>query len=320
MPKQEIDGLELFDLALSIVGVILNEGDQQIGELADRFDVSEKVIRKAVHAITDSEDLSEYATHFHGDIDELEDGWVTFRRENTQLQGPPVLSRRQVSSIAIGLDYLASLPQFQGNQHLVSLREQLQVTQSASVTQVAPSRISNLLEQIHKAIDSSVSIESEYRNQKGEQSKRLIDPLLIEVRGQKHYLRGWCHSNLEVRSFRLDRMQSVELTDKGISDSSKSARIPEEIFGDRTEEQVVTISAEPEAVEIFWNFPIVAEPKISAGKYVGKIRVGGLDGLPRHIVRYGGMVEVLEPKEARARVLEFAQASMQDSPKVRDED
>ena len=59
MPKQEIDGSELFDISLSIVGVILNEGDQTLKELADRFDVSEKVIKKAVHAITDSEDLKE---------------------------------------------------------------------------------------------------------------------------------------------------------------------------------------------------------------------------------------------------------------------
>ena len=49
MPKQEIDGSELFDISLSIVGVILNEGDQTLKELAERFDVSEKVIKKAAY-------------------------------------------------------------------------------------------------------------------------------------------------------------------------------------------------------------------------------------------------------------------------------
>ena len=58
MPKQEIDAVELFDLALSIVGLVLTEGDQKVSELASRFDVSEKVVLKAVRAITDSEDLT----------------------------------------------------------------------------------------------------------------------------------------------------------------------------------------------------------------------------------------------------------------------
>lgn len=106
MPKQEIDGSELFDISLSIVGVILNEGDQTLKELAERFDVSEKVIKKAVHAITDSEDLKECATHFHIITDDEDEGWISFRRENTNLQGPPRLSKRQLTSIASGLTTL----------------------------------------------------------------------------------------------------------------------------------------------------------------------------------------------------------------------
>ena len=82
MPKQEIDAAELFDLALSIVGLVLAEGDQRVSDLAARFDVSEKVIMKAVRAITDSEDLTKCVTHFHLNFEELEDGWVSFAREH----------------------------------------------------------------------------------------------------------------------------------------------------------------------------------------------------------------------------------------------
>ncbi len=320
MPKQEIDGSELFDISLSIVGVILNEGDQTLKELAERFDVSEKVIKKAVHAITDSEDLRECATHFHEITDEDDEGWVSFRRENTNLQGPPRLSKRQLTSIAIGLDYLASLDQFKGNQHLADLRLKLQSSDVVAVTSSAGTRVSELLEQIHTAIDKSVTIDCEYRNQRGEVSSRKIDPLLVELRGRKHYLRGWCHINEEVRSFRLDRIQKIFVTDSAIPNSSKQAVIPEEVFGNRIEEQVITLSAEPEASEIFWNFPVAEEPAIKNGKYIGKIRVGGLNGLPRHIVRYGGMVEVLEPQEARRLVVEFAKTALGETNSPKDED
>lgn len=165
-----------------------------------------------------------------------------------------------------------------------------------------------------------MTIECEYRNQRGEITNRRIDPLLVELRGRKHYLRGWCHINQEVRSFRLDRIQKIAITDSTIPESSKQAAIPEEVFGSKVEEQVVTLAAEPEASEIFWNFPLAEEPVQKGGKYVGKIRVGGLEGLPRHIVRYGGMVEVIEPKQARQLVVEFAKTALGESNSPKDED
>jgi len=319
MPKQEIDAAELFDLSLSIVGLVMADGDQKVSDLALRFDVSEKVILKAVRAITDSEDLTKCVTHFHLNFEELEDGWVSFAKGSTNLDGPPALSKRQLSSIAIGLDYLASLPQFSSNGALHALRQALKNAGPVPVTSIASNRLSEILQQIHKAIDAGKAINCEYRNQKGEQANRRIDPLLIELRGKKHYLRGWCHVNQAVRSFRLDRIQNITITDDQISKQAKSATIPEEVFGGSVDEQEIKIAAEPEAAEIFWNFPVSGEPTLESGRWVGKIRVGSLTGLPRHIVRFGGMVEVLEPKSARAMVRDFALQTL-NRPEVQDEE
>lgn len=319
MPKQEIDAAELFDLALSIVGLVLADGDQKVSDLASRFDVSEKVILKAVRAITDSEDLTKCVTHFHLNFEELEDGWVSFAKGSTNLVGPPTLSKRQLSSIAIGLDYLASLPQFSSNGALHALRQALKNAGPVPVTSIASNRLTEILQQIHDAIDAGKAISCDYRNQKGEQANRRIDPLLIELRGKKHYLRGWCHINQAVRSFRLDRIQNITITDDQISNQAKSATIPEEVFGGSADEQEIKIAAEPEAAEIFWNFPVSSEPTLENGRWVGKIRVGSLVGLPRHIVRFGGMVEVLEPKTARAMVREFAMQTL-NRPEVQDEE
>ncbi|CAB4538116.1 MAG: WYL domain-containing protein [Actinobacteria bacterium] len=319
MPKQEIDASELYDLSLSIVGLVLSEGDQRVEELAQRFSVSEKVILKAVRAITDSEDLTKCVTHFHLNFDEFEDGWISFAKGSTNLEGPPVLSKRQLSSIAIGLDYLASIPQFASNPALAELRKMLKNSGPVPITTVAASRLSDLLEQLQSAISSEKTIICDYRNQKGEQSQRKIDPLLIELRGKKHYLRGWCHINQEVRSFRLDRMQAIQITDEPIAKQSQVAAIPDEVFGSNLDEKIVVLSAQPEATEIFWNFPGASEPVLEKGRWVGKIRVGSLAGLPRHIIRYGGMVEVLEPKEARTMVAALARQILADTD-PKDED
>ena len=108
MPKVELDGEEVFNLTMSVVGLVLKEGPMTIAELSEHFDVSQASIQKAVRAITNSEDLENYETHFYVDEEALEDGEVSFSRGQGRLTEPPILSRRQASAIAAGLDYLAS--------------------------------------------------------------------------------------------------------------------------------------------------------------------------------------------------------------------
>ena len=69
MPKQEIDGDGLFNLALAMVGLVLQEGGIAVRELAAHFGVSEKAILKAANAITNSEDLTSPLSHFYLDWD-----------------------------------------------------------------------------------------------------------------------------------------------------------------------------------------------------------------------------------------------------------
>ena len=321
MPKQEIDGSELFNLSLAILGLVLEEGDQSVAELAQRFGFSEKVIRKAVEAVYTSEDLSKCETHFYLNFDAYEEeSVVSFSSGNTNLAGPPTLSKRQLSSIAIGLDYLASLPHFQSNSELSTLRAAIQESAPMPVTKLESSRELEHLEILQQAIELRVSVQCDYRNQSGEQSQRNIDPLRIEFVGRRHYLRGYCHQRQEVRSFRLDRIREVELTDQAIAEHALEAAIPEEVFGEGLGETEVVIAAEPEATEIFWNFPTSGPQRAQDGRTVGKILVGNLSTLPRHIVRYGGMVEVLEPAEAREQVRLFAQRVLTPQGKLGDEE
>lgn len=307
MPKQELDGLELFDLALSIVGLVSSHGDRQVSELAEIFEVSERAILRAVRAISDSENLSSCETHFYLNYDELEDGWVSFSQGRSNLSGPPNLSRRQLSAIAMGLDYLASLPQFAANEDLEKLRGLL----SQGVTElgeIPDRRLISQVQQIQHALEVSKSLNFEYQNQLGERTQRQVDPLRLDFVGKRHYLRGYCLTTDAVKSFRLDRITSLEIADRAIAESSKTATVPEEVFGLANQEIRVMVAALPEAAEIFWNFPSTNEPKLKDGRLVGEIFIGNLSSLPRHIVRYGGMVEVIGPEPARKIVREFSSA------------
>ena len=320
MPKQELDGEELFNLALSIVGLVLRDGPHNTSELAEHFGYSEKTIKKAVLTIANSEDVGNFKTHFYLDDELLEEGEVDFSVAESNLTEPPVLSKRQATSLAAGLDYLASLPQFDQNKALAELREVIGGATSSVVSRASGSRELALLGQLQDALAAEVAVECEYVNQLGERAVRLIDPLRIDFIADKHYLRGFCHKNQEVRSFRLDRILKLELTDQPISDLARDAEIPEEVFGDGGSEISVKIAADPEAAEIFWNFPSYSNLTTKDGEIVGEILVGSLRALGRHITRYGGLVRVLEPAEAKAAVKAFAQAALAPSATPENED
>lgn len=320
MPKQELDGEELFNLALSIVGLVLRDGPHFTAELAEHFGYSEKTIKKAVLTIANSEDVGSFKTHFYLDDELLEEGEVDFSVADSNLTEPPTLSKRQATSLAAGLDYLASLPQFSENQALESLRAVIGGATSSVVSRLSGSRELTLLAQLQSALQEQVAIECEYVNQLGERAARTIDPLRIDFVLDKHYLRGFCHKNQAVRSFRLDRILRLDLTTQRISEEALAAEIPEEVFGDGAREITVKIAADPEAAEIFWNFPSYSNLTTRDGQIVGEIMVGSLRALGRHITRYGGLVRVLEPQEAKLAVKAFAAAALSPQQAPENED
>jgi proteasome accessory factor C len=320
MPKQEIDGEELFNLALSIVGLVLRDGPMLVSELSEHFGYSEKVIIKAAWAVANSEDLARYETHFYLDEELLDAGEISFSSAQGKLEVPPVLSKRQVSALATGLDYLAALPQFDSNPDLIGLRKILGSDSKLAITTFSAPRASSVLGLLQQALAGQFRVRCEYTNQLGERSSRDIDPLRIDFLGQRHYLRGWCLKNHAVRSFRLDRVFGLELMDIAIGPDALGASIPEDVFGDALDEQEVEISASLEAQEIFWNFPTTSQLVKVGDRQIGSIRVGNLAALGRHIARYGGQVLVLGPESAIEAVRLFAISALQAQDAPKDED
>lgn len=308
MPKVELDGEEVFNLTLSVVGLVLKEGVMSVEELSQHFDVSASSILKAVRAITNSEDLGNYETHFYVDQDALEEGDVSFSQGQARLSEPPVLSSRQVSAIAAGLDYLASLPQFAQSRDLEELRSAL----GGNITTTAPKSFAKTddLTLLRDALLAKTQLEIDYLNQVGERSSRVVDPLRIDFVGSRYYLRGYCHKNQGLRAFRVDRMASIQKLDSPISKEGQAVEIPEDVFEGGEDQHLVQIQSTKSASEIFWNFPLSKEPQEVEGGLIGEIRVGNLRALGRHVARYGGDVLVIGPAEARQAVVDYAESAL----------
>jgi predicted DNA-binding transcriptional regulator YafY len=60
------------------------------------------------------------------------------------------------------------------------------------------------------AAHSGLSVRMQYRAASGEDSRREFDPYGLAYRGRRWYVAGYCHLRGGLRSFRLDRVTSVE--------------------------------------------------------------------------------------------------------------
>jgi proteasome accessory factor C len=306
MPKVEANGEELFNLAISIVGLVLREAVVSKAELARHFGVSERSIERAVMAISLAEDGRRYASFFDLDWDAWEDGEVSLRPLG-ELRSPPPLSRAQSAALATAIEHFATLPEFAGNQALSELRTALQ---SVPVAQLQTTgAVDDMVAQLRTAVGLS-RIQLRYVNQLGEASEREVDPVRIDLVDNRHYLRAWCHQSQAARNFRIDRITAMTVTSVPLSVEAKALELADNLFEGEAGNHEVVIEATATGREIFWNFPVVQPPVRSGENYRGVIKIANLRALGRHVCRYGGSVRVLEPAEARAAVADFAKRAL----------
>ena len=76
--------------------------------------------------------------------------------------------------------------------------------------------------ELRKATRQEVAVEFSYCDAKGVGSERRVNPLGIVYMDQTTVLLAWCHLRRDFRVFRLDRMQSLEIT----TESFRPRRVP----------------------------------------------------------------------------------------------
>jgi predicted DNA-binding transcriptional regulator YafY len=67
---------------------------------------------------------------------------------------------------------------------------------------------------LSRAVNEHRRVYLRYRSWSGDESERLIDPYGLACRTDYWYMAGYCHLRQDLRTFRLDRVIKVELTDE----------------------------------------------------------------------------------------------------------
>lgn len=165
---------------------------------------------------------------------------------------------------------------------------------------------------VTEAISSRRSITAVYHNKRGESGERTLDPLLLESRDALWYLRAWCHTRQALRTFRVDYMESVELTTHPHADhSSIIDDISSDLFDPSPSDVVVTIECPARALPIIADYlPRGFSPPAGEDSVIVDIPFAHYGSLTQFVGAHPDLVRVVSPHSAREAVQSFAASAL----------
>ncbi|MBH0009403.1 YafY family protein [Salinibacterium sp. SWN1162] len=301
---------------LALVPYLMDRDRVSVAEAAQHFGVPEQQIRDAVRLIAVSGIPGETATYQAGDLfdiawDDFEDNDQIVLTHLVAIDDSPRFSAREASALIAGLQYLSSLPEHADREAIATLTSKLSRGASAAPTAVAveSSALDETLALIRESVAAGTQIEFDYRNSRGESERRRIDPLRVESVDADWYVRGWCHSREDVRTFRLDRISKPAITSEAITHTAGDVNLPETLFDTSDKDIEVSIELAPSAIGLLGDYVADDAPRVASGDRVRTtVRVPHFHGLKRLISGLPGVVTVVSPPEAREAVARWAQA------------
>lgn len=306
-------GKERYNFLLPLIGYIFQNEPVEISQVAKHFGVDEEYVRDAIRTLTVTATLREGRyedTYYNFSPDELEAGTIVLLERNG-IDAAPRLSGRQASALAAGLSILATFPEFSSQKEIKELLDLIARGSTVNGPQAInfrPGTVDADAAVIRHAMLNNHRISCEYRNFQGEQSKREIDPIRLDPRGDIWFLRGYCHKNKELRSFRLDHMRSARELDIEICSEARDIQEVDDadyIANDTDVE--VTVEVDPEAYSLIGDFGAqIIKRDDKTSKTTALIKIGYLPYLGKVIAHYGGAARVLAPESARRVVREYA--------------
>ncbi|WP_374948061.1 helix-turn-helix transcriptional regulator [Agreia sp.] len=306
---------------LSLVPYLIQQNQVSVHTAARHFGVSEQAIREAVLLIAVSGVPGTDSNYQHGDLFDID--WDAFDENQiiiTQLvaiDDSPRFSAREASALIAGLQYLQSLPENVDSAAYSSLSAKLARGASDAPSQVivSPAAMNDSFARVGDALARAVQLEFDYRDSRGQSEHRRVDPLRLDSENDDWYLRAWCHSRRSVRTFRLDRIDSLQVTELAIEHRPADVPLSDSLFDTSGEHTMVVLEFRPEALGLLGEFvPEGTRVTRSGALSRASVRVAHFHGLTRLVSGLAGVARVVDPPEARLAVRRWALDALESYP------
>ncbi len=302
-------------LILQLVPYLIGKGEVSITDAAAEFDVSESQMRGMVEKLTViglpgeggfwqmANDL------FDIDWDLLDQQGIVSITNTVGLERTPRLTAREAAALLAGLQLAASLPGVGESGVIDGLLAKLARGASGIPAEVivAPEAVDDVRVTVADALRRGVAMSFTYKAPDAPATTRTVDPVKVHIASGQWYLQGWCHLREAMRTFHLDRVSDVRLTDVPIAHGGEPVPdLFEPSDTDATVELAVRAAVAPLLADYLDRATVVGGGEVRTAQ----IRVADATSLRRVAARHGGEVEVRSPDSARAAVANWAEAAL----------
>jgi predicted DNA-binding transcriptional regulator YafY len=286
------------------------------GELAERLEVDQRSVRRYVAM------LQELGIPIEGERGRY--GGYRLRRG---FRLPPLMfTEEEALAVTLGLlsasrmGLAAAAPAVEGALAKVdrvlpeTVREQVRAVQESLHLDLGPSppapvTTNSIVLTLSRAVRERRRVHFDYKSSQGHASERDFDAYGMVFRTGRWYAVGWCHLAQAMRSFRLDRMGEVELTDVSFSPPaafnahSHLIRSLSEMYEPWTMEVLMdTTLAEAQR----WIPPIVGTLAATAGGVMLTSRANSLEWMAYVLARIPWPVKAWGPIELAEALRELS--------------
>lgn len=242
-----------------------------------------------------------------------EDGTIHVIDAQT-LDRPLRLSPAEAMSLLVGLRLLAQVPGTHDRAALASATAKLEA--AADIAQGAAYVLEDSLDAtviaLTRALSEARPVRLVYAGaSRDEVTERVVEPTDIVRYAGRPYLAAWCREAGAQRTFRLDRMRSVEVLDETIP--APAAPTSDQPSVAPTEGVAVRVRVWPRSrwlLEAFEAGDVIEEGDLREATLV----VADPAWLVRLVMAQAGGLEVVAPAEVRARVRDAALSALERLP------
>ena len=146
---------------------------------------------------------------------------------------------------------------------------------------------------------------------RAETTRRLVDPLRVFVLEGYGYLEAWCYSAKALRTFRLDRIVAVEVTDIDVDvHDVKLKDLSTGWFEALKDAPLVSLELQPWAAWVSEYYPTESVQRFDDGRLAVSVRVTDPAWLRNLLLRLRGSAKVLAPAGAGDSATEAAREAL----------
>jgi proteasome accessory factor C len=259
--------------------------------------------------------------HMPGDLVDIQ-FWDEDRRirvlDAQTLDRPLRLSPDEAAALLVALRVLAQVPGPHDRHALASATskleaaagEALRAADGVAVAVDAAAIDPAVSEAVSRALTARRRLHIGYVGALDERTERDVDPMRVLTLEGRTYLEAWCLRAEAVRTFRLDRIDAVEVLETPAAVPTDATPVDLGTGSLRPEGAPVTLALSPEVAWIAEEHPVDSVQSLPDGRLLVVLPVADERWLVRLLLRAGGAVEVLDRPDVVESVRSRAVAAL----------